>query len=83
MNNFKEKLQELEQEFQSNGTDTLSFDILSTELRWMIRDYCERNGIEEVSNQPRIMRQNALNRQKRALLQEHESNSYRAERRIS
>lgn len=77
--NFKEKTQELEKEHQENGPDTLRFEIISTELRWMIRDYCERKGVEmvhvrELDKEIEKPRLNALNRQSNPFLQRDEIN---------
>jgi len=46
--NIKQKTQELEETFQNMGWDSLAFEIDNYELKIMIRDYCERNGISEV-----------------------------------
>lgn len=77
--NFKEKTQELEKEHQENGSDTLRFEIISTELRWMIRDYCERKGVEmvcvrELDKEIEKPHFNALNRQNNPFLQRDDIN---------
>ena len=50
MNKFNETISEIEENYNQFGTDSLSCQIAQQDLRLQLREYCEKNGIQEVNN---------------------------------